>query len=84
MRWKRIETYTEISVKGLMNEGAGRSVIDHNIDKDASPTILFLGLNLRTNDNPALHRALSRGQPVIAVFVLDDDGGCTLGSAVRW
>lgn len=59
-------------------------MIHHNIDKDASPTILFLGLNLRTNDNPALCSALARSQPVIAVFVLDDDGGCTLGSAGRW
>lgn len=50
------------------------------------PVIVWFRQDLRLADNPALTRAAARGQPVIAVYVLDDDtpGGWKMGGAARW
>ena len=47
------------------------------------PTLVWLRRDLRLTDNPALHAALSRGGPVIPVFVLDPltEGW---GAAAKW
>ena len=52
----------------------------------SSPSIVWLRDDLRVSDNPALCAALDRGEPVIVVFVLDDDSPeiRPLGAASRW
>lgn len=51
-----------------------------------TPTLLWFRQDLRLQDNPALHAALSRGGPVIPVYILDDAGewGWAPGAASRW
>ncbi|MDP3073946.1 MAG: deoxyribodipyrimidine photo-lyase [Opitutaceae bacterium] len=51
-----------------------------------SVTLLWFRHDLRLQDNPALHAALARGQPVIPVFILDDEGEgrWPMGGAARW
>lgn len=50
---------------------------------DPRPALLWLRRDLRLADNPALHAAIGRGGPVIAVWILDPVTGAT-GSAHRW
>ena len=50
------------------------------------PCIAWFRLDLRLQDNPALHAAILRGGAVIPVYVLDDDaeGKWAPGGASRW
>jgi deoxyribodipyrimidine photo-lyase len=50
------------------------------------PSIVWLRDDLRVADNPALHAAVERGEPVVVVYVLDEesDGIRPLGGAARW
>ncbi|MFC6325514.1 cryptochrome/photolyase family protein [Microbacterium koreense] len=52
----------------------------------ASPSIVWFRDDLRLADNPALRAALDRDEPVIALYVLDEesDGVRPLGGAARW
>jgi deoxyribodipyrimidine photo-lyase len=49
-------------------------------------TIVWLRDDLRTSDNPALAEAAERGNPVVVVYVLDDESPEVrpLGGAARW
>ena len=49
-------------------------------------TILWFGRDLRLADNHALAAAVSRGQAIIPLFILDDEdsGHWTAGGASRW
>ena len=51
-----------------------------------SATIVWLHRDLRLEDNPALHAAIERGQPVIPALVWapDDEAPWAPGSASRW
>ncbi|WP_292725971.1 deoxyribodipyrimidine photo-lyase, partial [Microbacterium sp. UBA837] len=51
-----------------------------------SRTIVWFRDDLRIGDNPALHEAVNRGEPIVAVFVLDEHtpGIRPLGAASRW
>ena len=48
-----------------------------------TPTLLWFRRDLRLQDHAALMAALSRGGPVIAVFICDAQVE-TLGSAPKW
>lgn len=52
----------------------------------ASPSLVWFRDDLRLADNPALLAAVDRGEPVLALFVLDEDspGIRALGGAARW
>jgi deoxyribodipyrimidine photo-lyase len=52
----------------------------------SSPTIVWFRDDLRLADNPALRAAIDRGEPVIALFVLDEEspGVRPHGGAARW
>jgi deoxyribodipyrimidine photo-lyase len=53
----------------------------------SSPTtIVWLRDDLRVSDNPALHEAVRRGDPIVVLYVLDDEstGIRPLGAASRW
>lgn len=52
----------------------------------SSPSLVWLRDDLRIADNPALLAAVDRGEPVVAVFVLDEEslGIRPLGAAARW
>ncbi|PRB08694.1 deoxyribodipyrimidine photo-lyase [Microbacterium sp. MYb62] len=51
-----------------------------------SPSIVWFRDDLRLADNPALRAAIDRGEPVIALYVLDEEspGVRPLGGAARW
>ncbi|MEV7630798.1 deoxyribodipyrimidine photo-lyase [Microbacterium sp. NPDC089318] len=51
-----------------------------------SPSIVWFRDDLRLADNPALRAAIDRGEPVIAVYILDDgsSGSRMPGGAARW
>ena len=51
-----------------------------------SPSIVWFRDDLRLADNPALRAALDRDEPVIGLYVLDDEspGIRPLGGAARW
>jgi deoxyribodipyrimidine photo-lyase len=51
-----------------------------------SPSIVWLRDDLRLADNPALRAALDRDEPVIALYVLDEEspGIRPLGGAAKW
>jgi deoxyribodipyrimidine photo-lyase len=51
-----------------------------------SPLILWFRNDLRLTDNRALAAALATGQPVVPVYVLDDEapGTWRMGGASRW
>ncbi|MCT9819822.1 DNA photolyase family protein [Microbacterium sp. W1N] len=53
---------------------------------DASPSLVWFRDDLRLADNPALRAAVDRGEPVIGVFVWDEqsEGIRPLGGAARW
>ena len=55
------------------------------------PIIVWFRNDLRLSDHPALHAAAQSGQPVICLYVLDEDSaplrpprGRPIGSASRW
>ena len=50
------------------------------------PAIVWFRDDLRLADNPALHAAVERGLPLLAVYVLDEEspGVRPLGGASRW
>lgn len=52
----------------------------------SSPSIVWFRDDLRLADNPALHAALDRGEPVLGLYVLDEesDGIRPLGGAAKW
>ena len=51
----------------------------------AGPTIVWFRNDLRLGDQPALHAAQERGEPVLCVFILEDDNSLRpLGAASRW
>lgn len=52
----------------------------------ASPSIVWFRDDLRLADNPALVAAIDRGEPVVALYVLDEEspGIRALGGAARW
>jgi deoxyribodipyrimidine photo-lyase len=52
----------------------------------SQPSIVWFRDDLRLADNPALRAALDRGEPIIAVYVLDEesDGIRPLGGAAKW
>lgn len=49
-------------------------------------TLIWLRDDLRLADNPALHAAVERGEPVLLVYILDEvsPGIRPLGGAVKW
>ncbi|MCS5717877.1 DNA photolyase family protein [Herbiconiux sp. CPCC 205763] len=49
-------------------------------------TIVWFRDDLRVHDNPALHAAVKRGDPIVCLYVLDDEsaGIRPLGAASRW
>ena len=51
-----------------------------------SPTLVWFRDDLRLHDHPALHVAVERGGPVIALYVLDEEspGVRPLGGAAKW
>lgn len=52
----------------------------------ARPSIVWFRDDLRLADNPALRAAIDRGEPTIALYVLDEEspGVRALGGAARW
>ena len=52
----------------------------------AAPSVVWFRDDLRVADHPALHAAVERGEPIVAVYVLDDEsrGIRPLGGAARW
>ena len=52
----------------------------------ASPSLVWLRDDLRLADNPALRAAIDRGEPLVVLFVLDEEspGIRPLGGAARW
>jgi deoxyribodipyrimidine photo-lyase len=52
----------------------------------SSPVLLWFRDDLRLADNPALAAAIATGQPVVGLYVLDEDspGLRALGGAARW
>lgn len=52
----------------------------------ASPSLVWFRDDLRLADHPALRAAVDRGEPVIGVYVLDEEspGIRALGGAARW
>lgn len=51
-----------------------------------SPSLVWFRDDLRLADNPALRAAIDRGEPILAVYVLDEGspGVRALGGAARW
>lgn len=51
-----------------------------------SPSLVWLRDDLRLADNPALRAAIDRGEPLVVLFVLDEEspGIRPLGGAARW
>lgn len=52
----------------------------------ASPSLVWLRDDLRVADNPALRAAVDRDEPIVVLFVLDEEssGIRPLGGAARW
>ncbi|MEX0153045.1 cryptochrome/photolyase family protein [Microbacterium sp. LMI1-1-1.1] len=52
----------------------------------ATPSIVWFRDDLRLTDNPALRAALDRDEPIIGLYVLDEDsdGVREIGGAARW
>lgn len=51
-----------------------------------SPSIVWFRDDLRLADHPALRAAVDRGEPVVGLYVLDEEseGIRPLGGAARW
>ncbi|MBM7503427.1 cryptochrome/photolyase family protein [Agromyces aurantiacus] len=52
----------------------------------SAPSVVWFRDDLRVGDHPALHAAVERGEPIVAVYVLDEEstGIRPLGGAARW
>lgn len=50
----------------------------------SSPIVVWFRRDLRIADNPALITAAQRGQPVLPVYVLEEDAPRRLGGAASW
>ncbi len=52
----------------------------------SSPSIVWFRDDLRLTDNPALRAALDRDEPIVALYLLDEesDGVREIGGAARW
>lgn len=52
----------------------------------ASPSLVWFRKDLRLSDNPALDAAITRGGPILCVFILDEatEGAAPLGGASGW
>lgn len=48
------------------------------------PTLLWFRLDLRLDDNPAFQAAITRGESIIPLYLLDDQGDWAPGGATRW
>ncbi len=48
------------------------------------PVILWFRSDLRLSDHPALAAAIASGQPVLPVYILEDDIPWPMGGASRW
>ncbi len=48
------------------------------------PIIVWFRRDLRLNDNPALHRAVKSGKPVIALYIYETDLSRKAGGATDW
>lgn len=55
-----------------------------NAALNLAPVIVWLRNDLRIKDNPALQAARESGGPVIALYILDDNGPRAPGGAARW
>ncbi|TFD50073.1 deoxyribodipyrimidine photo-lyase [Cryobacterium sp. Hh11] len=55
-------------------------------NEHAGPSVVWFRDDLRVGDHPALHAALARHRPIVAVYVFDDEspGVRPLGGAARW
>ena len=51
---------------------------------NAAPVIVWFRKDLRLGDNPALHAAAQLGQPIVPVFILDEQTSRPLGTASKW
>ncbi|WP_241911895.1 cryptochrome/photolyase family protein [Telmatospirillum siberiense] len=49
-----------------------------------APIIVWFRRDLRVVDNPALSEAAQRGQPIIPLYILEEDAPRPLGGAARW
>jgi deoxyribodipyrimidine photo-lyase len=49
-----------------------------------SPIIVWFRRDLRLSDNPALHRAVESGKPIIALYIDETDRARDLGGASKW
>jgi len=49
-------------------------------------TLVWFRQDLRLADNPALHAAVKRGEPIVPVYIwaTDDEGEWPPGAASRW
>ncbi|WP_105035348.1 cryptochrome/photolyase family protein [Cryobacterium aureum] len=58
---------------------------DHRTDQ-AGPVIVWFRDDLRVADHPALHAAIEQRQPIVALYLLDQqsEGVRPLGGAARW
>ena len=56
------------------------------MSRDTQPVILWFRQDLRLKDNPALRAAHETGQPILPVYILDDEnsGEWKMGAASRW
>jgi deoxyribodipyrimidine photo-lyase len=56
------------------------------MEEMSEPVLVWLRLDLRLRDNPALDAAVARGGPVIPVFVWspEEEGSAAPGAASRW
>ena len=54
--------------------------------KNPPPALVWFRQDLRLADNPALEAAVASGQPVLPVYILDDEspGDWRIGDAARW
>ena len=53
---------------------------------ESAPVIVWFRQDLRLHDNPALHAAARSGQPILPVFILDEENPADwrMGAASRW
>ena len=51
-----------------------------------NPSILWFRVDLRLSDNPALQKALELGNPILPIYILDDEDAENrkLGDASKW
>ena len=52
--------------------------------QNENPIIVWFRRDLRLRDNPALHRAVQSGKPVIALYIFETDIGRPVGGASAW